>query len=192
MAEVGANERGAWAGVAASVIIAAKGSLNSGTRLARNEGCVQACDRDLVWVHAILVEAFARTIHEKRIQDSIVRRRDIIVQTDICTMHKHPTHSCHASIYNILMPSSPGQLCINTTLAHPSFTRSYLRSYFYMKPILMQESSKEYQQVVNNATEVAVLSCNPRNNLGKGSNNLNGNLRWFLPLGVDLPPPPPP
>ena len=50
-----------------------------------------------------------------------------------------------------------------------------------MKPILMQESSKEYQQVVNNATEVAVLSCNPRNNLGKGSNNQNGNLRWFLP-----------
>ena len=24
--------------------------------------------------------------------------------------------------------------------------------------------------------------------LGKGSNNQNGNLRWFLPLGVDPPP----
>ena len=29
------------------------------------------------------------------------------------------------------------------------------------------------------------------NILGRGSNNQNGNLRWFSPLGVDLPPPNP-
>ena len=58
---MGANERGAWAGVAASVIIAAKGSLDSGTRLARKEGCVQDSERVLVRVHAIAREAFVET-----------------------------------------------------------------------------------------------------------------------------------
>ena len=33
---------------------------------------------------------------------------------------------------------------------------------------------------------------NLKNGLGRGSNNQNGNLRWFLPLGVRPPPPPPP
>ena len=32
-----------------------------------------------------------------------------------------------------------------------------------------------------------VLFANTRYVLGKGANNQNGNLRWYLPLGVDPP-----
>ena len=55
---VGANEARALVGVPASVIIAVQ-APHSATRLARNEGCVQASDRELVRVHAITREAFA-------------------------------------------------------------------------------------------------------------------------------------
>ena len=66
--------------------------------------------------------------------------------------------------------------------------KTHMRAFSRQPPFLCQKNAGTNRILIHGNWYIYWVLLG---SLGRGSNNQSGNLRWYLPLGVDPPPPPP-